>query len=53
VTVSLCSVAYGTELTIVQEGIPATIPVELCCLEWQESLLLMAHLVEPEIPDGA
>jgi uncharacterized protein YndB with AHSA1/START domain len=53
VTVSLCSVACGTELTIVQEGIPAAIPVEFCYLGWQESLSLLAHLVEPEIPDGA
>lgn len=52
VTVSLRSVACGTELTIVQEGLPATIPVEFCYLGWQESLSLLAHLVEPEIPDG-
>ena len=43
----------GTELEIVQEGIPAVIPLEFCYLGWQESLLLLAHLVEPEIPDGA
>ena len=42
-----------TEVTIVQEGIPAVIPVEMCYLGWQESLTLLAHLVEPEIPDGA
>ena len=53
VTVSLKSVLCGTELTIVQEGIPAAIPVEFCYLGWQESLTLLAHLVEPEIPDGA
>jgi uncharacterized protein YndB with AHSA1/START domain len=52
VTVSLREVACGTELTIVQEGIPPVIPVEFCYLGWQESLTLMAHLVEPEIPDG-
>jgi len=53
VTVSLKAVACGTELTIVQDGIPAAIPVEFCYLGWQESLTLLAHLVEPEIPDGA
>jgi uncharacterized protein YndB with AHSA1/START domain len=52
VTVSLREVACGTELTIVQEGIPPAIPVEFCYLGWQESLTLLAHLVEPEIPDG-
>jgi len=46
-------VICGTELEIVQEGIPAVIPLEFCYLGWQESLLLLAHLVEPEIPDGA
>lgn len=50
VTVSLKVVACGTEIVIVQEGIPAAIPVELCYLGWQESLQLLAHLVEPEIP---
>ena len=53
VTVSLKAVACGTELHIVQEGIPAAIPVEFCYLGWQESLALLAQLVEPEIPDGA
>ena len=53
VTVSLRKVACGTEVAIVQEGIPAAIPVEFCYLGWQESLSLLAHLVEPEIPDGA
>ena len=53
VTISLRSVACGTELTIVQEGVPSVIPVEFCYLGWQESLSLLAHLVEPEIPDGA
>ncbi len=53
VTISLREVACGTELSIVQEGIPAAIPVEFCYLGWQESLSMLAHLVEPEIPDGA
>ena len=50
VTVSLQPVSCGTELSIVQEGIPAVIPVEMCYLGWQESLAQLAHLVEPEIP---
>ncbi len=49
VTVSLRQVSCGTEVTIVQEGIPEVIPAELCYLGWQESLLQLAHLVEPEI----
>jgi uncharacterized protein YndB with AHSA1/START domain len=49
VTVSLQAVACGTELSIVQEGIPDVIPVEMCHLGWQESLVLLAMLVEPEI----
>ena len=53
VTISLDAVACGTELTITQEGIPPAIPLEYCYLGWQESLSLLAHLVEPEIPDGA
>jgi uncharacterized protein YndB with AHSA1/START domain len=53
VTISLQKVACGTELTIVQEGLPSVIPVEFCYLGWQESLALLVHLVEPEIPDGA
>lgn len=52
VTVTLRPVACGTEVSIVQEGIPPAIPVEFCYLGWQESLSLLAHLVEPEIPDG-
>ena len=52
VTISLKQVACGTDLQIVQEGIPSAIPVEFCYLGWQESLALLAHLVEPEIPDG-
>ena len=53
VTVTLRSVACGTDLEIVQEGLPSAIPVEFCQVGWQESLSLLAHLVEPEIPDGA
>ncbi len=53
VTVTLTAVACGTALEIVQEGIPEVIPVEFCYLGWQESLALLALLVEPEIPDGA
>ena len=53
VTVSLKTVLCGTELSIVQEGIPDMIPVEMCYLGWQESLSMLAQLVEPEIPDGA
>jgi len=53
VTVELRKVMGGTELTIVQEGIPAVIPVEMCYLGWQESLALLAQLVQPDIPDGA
>lgn len=52
VTVVLRTVACGTELGITQEGIPPAIPLEFCYLGWQESLALLAHLVEPEIPDG-
>ena len=50
VTVSLKKVFCGTELNIVQEGIPSVIPVEACYLGWQESLQLLTQLVEPEIP---
>ena len=49
-TVTLTTVSVGTELSIVQEGIPAVIPVEACYLGWQESLTLLAQLVEAEIP---
>lgn len=52
VTVILTGVVCGTELIIVQEGIPAAIPVEMCYLGWQESLAQLAALVEPEIPPG-
>ena len=51
VTVSLKKVSYGTEVTIVQEGVPDVIPPEACYLGWQESLILLGKLVEPEIPD--
>ena len=51
-TVTLTKVMVGTEVQITQEGIPATIPAEMCYLGWQESLLLLAQLVEPEIPNG-
>lgn len=52
VTITLRPVLCGTEVAIVQEGLPAAIPVEFCYLGWQESLALLAHVVEPEIPDG-
>lgn len=50
VTVALKPVVCGTELTIVQEGLPDVIPVEMCYLGWQESLEQLARLVNPEIP---
>lgn len=50
VTVVLTKVSCGTEISIVQEGILAIIPVEMCYLGWQESLAQLATLVEPEIP---
>jgi len=49
VTVTLKSVSVGTEVNIVQEGLPEVLPVEACYLGWQESLLNLAKLVEPEI----
>jgi uncharacterized protein YndB with AHSA1/START domain len=49
VTVTLRKVSVGTELQIVQEGLPDMIPPEACCLGWQESLTLLAKLVEAEI----
>jgi uncharacterized protein YndB with AHSA1/START domain len=49
VTVTLKKVVVGTEITIVQEGVPDAIPVEACYLGWQESLRNLARLVEPEI----
>jgi uncharacterized protein YndB with AHSA1/START domain len=53
VTITLRQLACGTELNIVQEGVPAVIPIEACYLGWQESLSQLAKLVEPEIPDEA
>ena len=50
-TVTLKKVSCGTELNVVQEGVPAFIPAEACYLGWQESLILLSKLVEPEIPD--
>jgi uncharacterized protein YndB with AHSA1/START domain len=50
-TVTLKNVSCGTDVAIVQEGVPAVIPVEMCYLGWQESLAQLATLVEPEIPD--
>jgi len=52
VTVSLEPVACGTSLTLVQDGLPPSLPVEFCYLGWQESLAMLAALVEPEIPDA-
>jgi uncharacterized protein YndB with AHSA1/START domain len=51
VTVTLTKVMCGTELQVVQEGVPDMIPAEMCYLGWQESLVLLAKLVEAEIPD--
>lgn len=50
-TIDLKPVSVGTELSVVQEGIPEVIPAEACYLGWQESLTLLAQLVEVEIPD--
>ena len=50
VTVALRKVSCGTEIDIVQEGVPEVIPLEMCYLGWQESLAQLATLVEPEIP---
>jgi uncharacterized protein YndB with AHSA1/START domain len=50
VTVTLKKVSCGTELAVVQEGIPDVIPLEMCYLGWQESLEQLARLVEPDIP---
>lgn len=49
-TVTLTAVSCGTEMSVVQEGIPDVIPAEMCYLGWQESLVALAQLVEPEIP---
>lgn len=51
-TVRLRKVSCGTEINIVQEGIPSAIPAEMCYLGWQESLEKLKKLVEPEIPDA-
>jgi uncharacterized protein YndB with AHSA1/START domain len=53
VTIALREVTCGTELQITQEGVPSVIPAEACYLGWQESLSMLASLVEPQIPDGA
>lgn len=53
VTVTLKQVSVGTELNVTQEGIPDAIPAEACYLGWQESLTLLAKLVEADIPDDA
>lgn len=50
-TITLRPVSCGTDITIVQEGVPEVIPVEMCYLGWQDSLVQLAKLVEPEIPD--
>ena len=52
VTIAFKKVLCGTDVSIVQEGLPPQIPVEFCYLGWQESLNMLAHIVEPEIPDG-
>jgi uncharacterized protein YndB with AHSA1/START domain len=52
VTVTLKKVLCGTELNVVQEGVPAVIPAEMCYLGWQESLILLGKLVEADIPDA-
>ena len=50
-TVTLKQVSCGTELNVIQEGLPEVIPLEMCYLGWQESLAQLAKLVEPEIPE--
>ena len=50
-TITLKKVSCGTELNVVQEGVPEMIPAEACYVGWQESLILLAKLVEPEIPN--
>jgi uncharacterized protein YndB with AHSA1/START domain len=52
-TITLTKVSCGTELHVVQEGIPDMIPVEACYLGWQETLTLLTLLVEADVPDGA
>lgn len=51
VAVRLKAVSVGTEIDIEQSGIPAAIPAEACTLGWQQSLVQLAHLVEPDIPE--
>lgn len=51
-TITLKAVSVGTELQVEQTGVPDVIPAEACYLGWQESLMLLAKVVEPEIPDG-
>ena len=51
-TIAFRKVICGTEIKITQEGIPEAIPAEMCYLGWQQSLNLLAQLVEPDIPDG-
>jgi uncharacterized protein YndB with AHSA1/START domain len=53
VTVTFRQVIGGTELKVTQEGIPDAIPPEMCYLGWQQSLMLLNQLVEPDIPDGS
>ena len=50
-TITLKQVSVGTEINVVQEGVPGVIPAEACYLGWQDSLVLLAKLVEAEIPD--
>lgn len=52
VSIDFKTVLFGTDIRIVQEGIPSAIPVEMCYLGWQESLEQLARLVEPDIPDN-
>lgn len=51
-TIELTAVFCGTEMNVTQEGIPDVIPAQACYLGWQESLILLAQLVEPDIPNG-
>jgi uncharacterized protein YndB with AHSA1/START domain len=53
ITVAFRQVSCGTELKVTQEGIPDAIPPEMCYMGWQQSLMLLTQLVEPDIPDGA
>jgi uncharacterized protein YndB with AHSA1/START domain len=50
-TITFKKVSVGTDVSILQEGVPEMIPAEACYLGWQDSLILLAKLVEPEIPD--